>query len=366
MTAQERNLPNNFRFEGLFIEKIVAHRVFARKADKQIVQPKYSANPIALDGSALDALQKRITEALGSRSHGMEMSIENSSSDSFFQTAAKMLHAGVDEFIDLSKGIANTLAKAQATPIIPGGVITIISGRIGNDQLRFLAVIKAETQDGFRTAETEQGVTMEYLKDLLLTPTQRLYKIGFIVEIAFRKPTEDGYSSSNFRAFLFDHLMTALETRKAATYFYETFLGMGIQSSAKKLTRDFYELTQAFINTSAVDEEKKLELTEALRVELRSNNATISSREFSDNHLDDDLKSGYVEYMNNKGFPQNAVLKDNDYIKARLRRPRRLVFTSGILLSGPADGFQELVKIMPADEDGDTLVSIKGSVRSRE
>lgn len=366
MTAHETSLPTEFRFEGLSIEKIVAHRIFARKADKQSVAPKCSSKLVALDGQALDALQKRITEALGSRSHGVEMSIEKSSAESFFQNSAKMLHATDEDFIALSKIAAQSLTAAQNTPVIPGGVLTIISGRIGNDQLRFLAAIKAETQDGFRTEENAESVTMQYLKDLLLTPTQRLYKIGLIVEIATHKPTEDGYEPSNFRAFLFDHLMTALETRKAAAYFYEAFLGMGIQSSAKKLTRDFFEFTKTFINTSQIEEDKKIELTEALRVELRSNAATVSARDFADRHLDGDLSKSYIEHMKNNGFPQNAVVKDNDYIKARLRKPRKLLFTSGVLLSGPADGFQELVKIMPTNDEGETLVRISGSIRSRE
>lgn len=75
------------------------------------------------------------------------------------------------------------------------------------------------------------------------------------------------YDPLGYRAFLFDHLITLTETRSAAAYFYSGFLGMGIQKSARKLTKDFYEHTTAFIGSSSLTDDEKLNLREALRVE---------------------------------------------------------------------------------------------------
>jgi hypothetical protein len=81
---------------------------------------------------------------------------------------------------------------------------------------------------------------MEFIAELLLTPAQRFYKIGFIVQtIAFPPDSDGNYNSSYYRAFLFDHLMTSTETKNAAGYFYARFLDMDIVNPQKNLHKIF-------------------------------------------------------------------------------------------------------------------------------
>lgn len=237
---QGQKIMSGFKFEGLMIENVILHNVYPRTSDKQLVEPKLSTNLIKLPQKALDALQLRITKALGNRSHGIEMSIEQIDDDSFFQNAAAMLHANEEQFIELSKKLAKNLNKAQFSTNAPGGVLAIIAGRIGDNAVPFIAVIKAEMQDGFKANENDNGVDMEYIEELLLTSTQRLYKIGFLIESVSEPFDANGYLPKNYLAFLFDHLITSTETRAAAAYFYGAFLGMSIHKSAKKLTDDFF------------------------------------------------------------------------------------------------------------------------------
>jgi hypothetical protein len=261
---------SGFKFEGLMIENVILHSIYSRTPDKQLVEPKLSTHLIKLQQKALDALQLRITKALGNRSHGIEMSIEQIGDDSFFQNAAAMLHTNEEEFIELSKKLAKNLNKAQFSTNAPGGVLAIIAGRIGGNAVPFIAAIKAEMQDGFKANENDNGVDMEYIEELLLTSTQRLYKIGFLIESVSEPSDSNGYLPKNYLAFLFDHLITSTETSAAAAYFYGAFLGMGIHESAKKLTNDFFEFTKNFINTCSISNDEKLDFYEALRSELRS------------------------------------------------------------------------------------------------
>lgn len=362
----ETHAYTGFKFEGVMIERIIVHRIYSHTPDKQLVKPKTSSKLIKFEQAALDALQLRVTKALGNRSHGIEMSIERFDTGSFFQNSSTMLHADDGQFIAISKELADSLNKAQLSTTAPGGMLAIISGRVGNDALPFIASIKAETQDGFKANEHDDQVDMEYISEVLLTDTQRFYKIGFLVELATKPAGLEGYLPGNYRAFLFDHLMTSTETKSAAGYFFSGFLGMGIQASAKKLTQDFFELTRKFIDTSLLEQHEKFECFEALRVELRSQDATISIAAFGDKHLTDDLRKQYESFMKAQGFPQNAVTKDNTYIQAKLKRRRKLLFTSDVWLSTPSDEFKNLVQVLQSEDAEFTMVKIKGLIKGQE
>ena len=354
-------LTGNFPFEGVIIEKLMIHRVFAPAEDKTRVPPAVKKHFINLNAEEKSALQSRVTAALGNRSHGIEMSIDQADEGSFFQIAAEMLHCDVGRFIELSEVLANNLTDAL-TRKIPGGVMAIISGRVGEHARPFVSVIKAEFQDGFTTeAVDDQTVALNYVRDIFLTEAQKLYKIGCLVENVSAPPENGMYNKSNYRAFLFDHLLTSVETRTAASYFYNAFLGMGISSSSKKLTQNFYEYTVDYINSLDVDEGKKFDYVESLRAELKSQTAIVSSADFAEKYLEEDHSEAYVDYMQDRGFPQGGVEKDVEYIESKLRKKRKVNFTSGVSITGPSDDFQNLVTVEERG-DNDTLVRIQGNV----
>lgn len=323
---------------NLMVERLVVHRIHARLPDKTIPPASYGAALIALPDTGRDALQKRIVAALGSRSHGVEMSIEGTEAVDFFQLAAHTIHQQDSDLIATSRAVADRLTRAQGTTNAPAGMLAVVTGRIGSSPKRFLSVIKADIQDGFGTGDDAENVDLTYLQNLMLTPTQKFYKVGLLLELSAGLQQSPGeYDPSNYRAFLFDHLITATETKQAAAYFYQHFLGMDIQKSSKKLTKDFFEYTKAFVASSSLSDEEKLDMKEALRVELRSESAIISAAEFAKNHIPEPLRSAYMAYLDAKGFPKNAVIKDTQYVKAQLRRPRKLLFTQGIKLLIPAE-----------------------------
>jgi hypothetical protein len=365
MPDHEAIFDSQFTFEGLMIKRVIIHRIFPRKSGNSLIPPRTSNKLIDLEQEAKDALQKRITKALASRSHGIEMSIIDIGDSSFFQTAAAMLYEDECNFIETSKQHAEDLNKYQSHTNAPGGLLAEIAGCIGNDSRPFIASIKAEPQDGFRADEQDGNLGMEYIDEVLFTESQRFYKIGLLAEIASNLPGEVGYQPDNYRAFLFDHLMTTTETRSAAVYFYKDFLGMDIQKSAKKLTQNFFEYTKEFINDSSMPDEEKNELHEALRTELRSQEAIISSFEFARKHLKAGQDSQYNDFMQKKKFPQNSVSKDTEYIQAKLKRRRKFIFDNKVEISIPPDNASNFLEIEPLDEPGVTIVKIKGRLKGQ-
>lgn len=344
---------------NLLIDDIISHRIYARDSSKVVKPPSLKSALMHLHTDGVDALQQRLTKAFGNKSHGIELSIEKSDADSFLQHAANGIACtSKNDFIQTSKILASKLSEAQASTSGLSGVVFVIRGRMGLTPRRFISVIKAEMHDGFGAAGDGEEAEITYLKNLALTPSQRLYKVGLLLEDKPVLPGSlGGYDQNHYRGFLFDHLITATETRSAAAYFYQSFLGMGIQKSSKKLTQDFYEHAQNFIKSSAMSEEERWELREALRVELRSTSAIINVADFADGNIqDEDLRDSFVDFMDARGFPKNSVPKDLDYVKAKLRRPRKMKFTSGVKIEIPAEADKGVVEVIGRTDDQATIV----------
>jgi hypothetical protein len=347
------------------VDDIISHRVFARDSSKVAKEPVLADALMSLPAEGTDAIQQRLTSALGSRSHGLEMSIEKSDDKSFFQLGARAIGENKAGFIEATREMATKLATAQANTSGLSGVLIVLRGRIGKQPKRFIAVIKAEVHDGFGAGDTDQSVVVNYLKSLMLTPTQRLYKVGLLLELQSGPSAKPGsYDQTGYRAFLFDHLITATETRSAAAYFYSSFLGMDIQKSSRKMTQDFFEHSETFIKTCSLKEDDKLELRDALRVDLRSSSAVISVTDFATAHIQDPtIRDEYCEYLEKRGFPKTAVNKDLEYVKSRLRKPRKWWFSSGVKVFIPGDADPKVVSIKEQTAT-ETTVVIKGSITS--
>jgi hypothetical protein len=358
---------SSFSFKGMSIKRIAAHTIYARDKDKDETEVAYSDGLIPLNQDQRDLVQLRITGALGSASHGVEMGVADTSMTSFMQGAAAMIDSSDSAFFDESKTMAKKLASAQTSTKWPGGVLIMVEGIVGDGSKPFIAAIKAETDKGFNLVNKDGKITLELIKNMLLSQTQRLFKIGIIIQLTGSEAERKGqYECANYRAFLFDHLLTATETKSAAAYFYNAFLGFSILASSRKQTEIFYLESKNFINTATMSDEDRIGLRESLRSELNSNTASINASEFALTHLPEDLQQAYIDHLTEKGFPEQSVVKDVAYIKSKLRRPRSLTFSSGVVVRVPSDlKFAELISVDPT-VDGYTKVSIKGSVQDRD
>lgn len=354
-----------FDFDLLTISRFVVHQIFER-TDDAVPEPNLSEHCTALDQRGLVTLQNRIVKALGSGNHGIEMNVRRTGDGTFFQHATKAIHS-TETFVDETARIAELLNEAQSSRRLPGGIVVVLKGKVGTARNLFLAVIKAEIHEGFATQRTDTEVLMSYLDSLALTPNQKLYKIGFL---AYNGMTENAIEAvtpnvANYRAFLYDHYMSAKETRTAALYFYSQFLGFEVRESDKKLTRDFFELTRKFISEVHLDDEVKMNLQQCLYVELKSNNcATIQIHAFAESYLPQDTRDDYVNHMTNNGFPEIAVCKDTEYISRNLRR-RKLHYSSDVEITAPSEQFDELITVVSEDELTTTL-RIRGKLRVLE
>lgn len=357
----------DFEFTDMIIDRMAAHTIHVRGVGNIKTEPTCSNELIVPDADSADVLQMRLTAALGHRSHGVTMTVNKKAGGSFFHKTCSIMGAPNDDFLEMSKQFAHDLTEAQTSPRWPGGVLIVISGKVGNPSKSFVAAIKAETDKGFSVVENGGKISLQLVKKMLLSETQRLYKVGMLIERVKVKPGDDGlFNPDNYYAFLFDHLLTGNELGKAAAYFYDAFLGLEISLSDTHHTRVFYEKSIAYINECEASDIDKYAYREAVRAELRSQTVSLNLQDFADRTFPDPLAKTFVAKLKDEGFPGRAIVKDTEYIKKSLRRPRNVVFTSGVLIKVPTDKeFKDLVEIAEP-VDGHTVVKITGAVERRE
>jgi hypothetical protein len=350
---------------NLVIERVTVFHVPEDLPNKNPGIPSGGETLVQLSSAGNDMLKMRMVKALGAQSHGIEVSIDDVTAQSFFQRGAAALSGNDASFLACSKVLATMLAKAQNNLSLKASKLVVIGGTVTAHSRPFLAVVKAELQDALSTRTAANSQAIDHLKNIFMTESQRLYKIGFLQRTVGTATHPGGvYVAAQHSVHLFDHLMTALETRSAAHYFYSAFLGCQTATSARSRTRDFYEQTMEFINTSGFADGKRFDLQDALRTDLRSNSATVSVSGFGVAHMSVADRAAYAGFMGAKMFPTNAIAKDTEYVKSKLRRRRKIVFTSGVTVTTPPDDLN-LVTVTTND-DGSSTLHIPGTESSRE
>lgn len=199
------------------------------------------------------------------------------------------------------------------------------------------------------------------MENLILTPQSKLYKIGIFYETL----AKTSGAVDDLHAHVFDSNIKSDDDRQAAKYFYSSFLGLRIPDNAVQRTRDFYKYTAEFIGGMDTSPERKIDLQQALYTYLKTDTSTtIEGTEFAQRYMTPGESDDFVGYMDKKGFPDSAIVKDTKAINRKLAR-RKLSFTNDVKISAPADQFAELVKVTAVTETHTTLV-IQGALVSQD
>lgn len=346
-------------FANFTINRIITHEIFQRDENREIIPPTLSSQITLLDQEGKAELAARIVEAIGKDSKSVEMQISNIDEGSVYNYVKNILD-NIDDanFISKSQNIARNLARAQSSRNLPGGILVVIEGTTGLSSSKYVAIIKAELQGGFQKS---QNNTIEYVKDLLLTPQQKLYKIGVFME----------KDSILQRFFVFDFNMSQAQENGMAVYFYNNFLGCSILHTDKYFTNKFYFETKKFIDESKIfSDDEVFDLHTHLYSYLKSQSTTINIGEFANEYINDvEKRDTYSKYMSDnieEGF-NRSITKDISDIKSKLKM-RKLIFTNRVKISAPSDEFEENVQVLREEEREDgsgivnTILSIAGKI----
>ncbi len=325
------------------------HEVFQRRDGPNVVPPSYGKELEVLDTKALTHFGMRITDALSAQSKSIEMRIVKTDDASALGAARRLVLASDSDFPDVSQHMADSLADAQKSRGIPGGMLLVFDGKVGGDGKPFVGVIKAEMQSGFRRQPTAAKVVTEFLEKIFLTPATRLYKLALFIS---ENPAVT--ESTKWRCFVFDSNITAARRENAAVYFYDGFLGCAFPEDGKYETAKFFDLTKEFVRTSVKDRDLRRDLGDALFSFVKVDQApTFTSQEFGDAYLPAELRDPFNKFLDTKKFPTDrAVVRDISEMGGRLRR-RKYKFGPDIELSASPEAIRNgTVKIedMPPDD----------------
>lgn len=345
----------NICFENLKIDKIISHEVFKPNENNELVNPITSNELTILDMQGIDVLQIRLTEALGKAAKSIQMDIANKDEDSCYQFSMNCINAQNDNsFIEQSKNFARRHTTVHTNKRWSDGLLIIVKASIMSNNYPCVFIIKAEKQTGYGKEKNDNKITLKFLSELFLTLQSKMYKVGVFVY----KDDSDVYS------FLYDSNMNSSSSQSAARYFYSNFLGLSLPEDSKQHTKKFYEETTKFIQESKLSSIKKIELQQALHVQLKlSNSTTITPSEFAHEYFPKDIINNYLTYLEAKNVPTNSISKDITLIKNKLKY-RRLNFSSDVKIVAPSDSFENLVNI-ESEEGGYTHLKVRGSINTQ-
>lgn len=317
--------------ENLSIGRVAMHEVLKRDEDRTPKEPIFGNGIERLPDGPAAAFRLRVTESLSAQSKSIEMRLIALGDDSLVAIAEKLVSADDTAFHELSKDVARNLAAAQKGRGIPGGIVIVFEGSFGVPERRFVGVIKAETQSGFRRQKDREQIITQFLDDIFLTPAQRLYKIGFLVE----GDPENG--RAGWTVVVFDSNITSSHRESAAQYFYEGFLGSTFPSNGAYETQRFYDLTRDFVRKADLEPESKRDLADALYTFVKTDKAaTFTAQEFASNYLPAPLRDAFGKHLKINKFPDRAIIRDTSDMGTRLKK-RRFRFGSDIEFSAPPE-----------------------------
>ena len=346
------------------IQRIIAHEVV--RASLMDDSPPYLSEELAtINDNEKELIGNRIKTTMASGSHSVEVTVDDNTQGSPYDHITQMLDKNDEMFVQKSQHLANALSSAQTVGQIKSGLAIFIQGNcvIDGDKRRYIAVIKADSDEGLSKQTTDTGIIFRLVKDMLLGESQKLYKVAFFIEDNSPEPKKaeqaNVRATEDFSIKIFDHLMQNSGDGNAATYFYKTFLKCRLAENASRKTKLFYQTAKDFINNLAIAQDDKVNLRGALITYLRSNKAIIEPRSFAKDYLPENQQDHFFKKCKDVGITQ-SITKDLSLLKGKLRR-QSVKFSSKVTIYAAPEIFRDSVVIEKSIE-GWTNVKIKGSI----
>lgn len=254
----------------LIIKRAIVHKVMAKRKefDSHVEESK---SMVEITTEIETILRTRMTDAFSQTGKAFELAINEVESGSAFSYIDK-LNARDDQcFMDISKELAEKLAYCQDRSNIPHGFFVLLDCINTMDGMPVYVLMKAEPHDALEIKSDSARV----LKDIILSPSQKMYKAA-----CFQKITDMG-SYTDYKVYLFDE---QFGTRaQLAEYFYRGFLGLTVNNNDKVLTKMFYfKMLSSIKSLYAKDYEAKDNAEECLKAEMNNKEKMIRSVEVID------------------------------------------------------------------------------------
>lgn len=333
------------------IDRIIIHQIFKREKDKRKpILPVKSTEYTDFDDVAMADFRSRVTEALGENTKAVEMDIKEQDEGSLSRLINTAFDEHDDDFIDSSFEIAEMLHRAQNNASYPGGIVVVFTGTCNIPNANFVGIIKAEIHSAYQKHKNPNTnkITLQYIKEVLLTPSARLYKTAaFLQKKNYELNADD--LNKNWEVWVSDYQINQSEGKAAAKYFYDKFLGLKYPNTNASKTKIFFEASKEFIFSLEINAEEKNDYINALISYIKVNTSSIISPiEFSESYLKEEIREDFIEKLEDSGLTRSNFHKDIDHIKNSLKQ-RKVFFNNDIKLTASPEIFKEKISLKTID-----------------
>ena len=304
------------------VTRAIAHEVIKTTQGTPPTRPAFASNSLMAltDINAQTLIIERLNSTVGQGSKCVDVQVETPST---FNELAFLLDALDQDYIQHTKILATSLSNAQTSGSIKAGVVIFIQGKCfyEDQELRFIAVIKADPDKALHKTITGSTITLNYVNDLLFGNSQRLLKIGlFIEETEAANNTNTQRVPGDFAIKVFDHLMSNTSDTNAAMYFYKTFLGCKLAETKAVKSKLFFETTDAFImGNSILTQAQKEDCRGGLFALMRGNTDILEPAAVAREIFPQEIQDAYINHCSSNGIT-GAFSKDNSLIMNKLKR----------------------------------------------
>lgn len=340
---------------NLSVDRIIIHQIHQKDKEGNSVPPTQSHEFTDFEEKALASFIKRVTDALGEGSKAVEMEILKKDKTDLPSLVDVMIDQNDENFAVSSFDIAKKLSDAQRTKNITGGIVVVFTGKQGFPAQKYLGIIKAEIYNGYAKLidEKTKKISLDYIEELLLTPSSKLYKtVAFFEKANYSLPCDD--LNSKWVVMISDNQINQSDGKAAAQYFFSDFAGCGYPQTSARTTKQFYEATKEFITTMNCPVEEQTDLINALTTYLKvDKSGTVDPSTFASSYFSDPkIQDGFKDFLEEKGLPVTAFTKDIEYIKSKLQT-RKVVFNNSVKIIASPEIFKSDVIINPYEGEKD-------------
>lgn len=332
-------------FNELEIIRARMHRIHPKqKGFCEEAQAEYISDILVLNDDIKEIIRDRLVSSFGNQSKAFELSIVKYDENSCFDYLKKLNDASEELFFDVSKELADILAESQGTKRIPGGYLLLLDCR-KYDRLPLYVLIKAETQSAISVNQSHT----EALKNLILSPAQKLYKAAIFEQV---NETLNDLTPKNFKCYLFDSQFN--DGSKLASYFYKDFLGLSIMDNAPLMTKQFYEMFNSTIDKEFKnDAELANKCKDGLIATLNNQLPVLNPQEVINEVIPYEKRDAFINDVVDNC--PNSFSKDVKLIERSISR-KSIYLTNGVRLYAPVDSFDKIITIETDPNDSNVKV----------
>ena len=337
----------------LVVRRVIFHDV--PNSIKNVVgkQPVLSDIETEIDAGRKGLLRKKLVDVIGSqRAFPVVFLPKNLTSSSVPNSITQLTkdQKSLSSFVEASQKLAVELFGKQNGAVSPGllcMIEVVVDSQIG------IVLMKLERHEGAQLKLSKSGnkqtFSMSVLDDLVLTDGTRLFKSALFLRT--------GRGEDEFTSVVCDSQVSTMTSDGLAKFLMD-FLGCTFADDPRLSTQKFFDTSVRFINQQVADPVAKSDLYDALQAELKSNKTNFTPRSFIDNHIPEEYRRDYREYLSEQKIPLTAFRKDLHDINNRLRR-RVYVTKSGAVVSVP----ESHVEVVEVSEESivvrDSVSSVK-------